>query len=835
MKKNYILSLVLTVSLINLNAQSPNLYGLTTFGGNAEAGAIFKTDITGQNYSLIDTFDVQQDGTRPSNQELLEVGGKFYGVTEQGGNYDRGVLFEFDPVTNSYLTKHHFNATTGEYPRCFLLLGSNGKIYGTTSQGGTSSRGTLFEYTITSGILVTKYSFITSDGYRPSGQMVEASTGLIYGVCQYGGSNSHGTIFEYSITNDTMIKKGDFSGTITGRNATAGLMKANNGKLYGTCYSGGANDYGTLFEFNLVTSSITNKFDFDAVNGRYPRANLIQAANGKLYGTTYQGGFSTYGNGTIFEFNITTDSLKKLHVFFGSNSSKGYYPQGSLLETTPGKFLLSLSYGGPNSYSGSIAEYTVATNTLVDKKFFDKFSTGIGAHGNLIKSSITSKYYGVTLYGGTGDNGVLFEFDNALDTIIKKRDLSPSINGKNPTNSLLHASNGKLYGVARSGGSGRGVVFEVDITTNTMVKKAEFDGANGAYPAGTLIEVNGKLYGTTYYGGNNDDGVLYEYDLSTTVITKLQDLDDFNISNSYSGLIEATNGKLYGTTYSGGSAGRGALFEYDIVLDTIIKKGDFGVYGKGSGSYSKLLQATNGKLYGTCYYAGKYNRGDVFEFDFVTDSIRSLMSFNDTNGSYPRGGLTQSSSGKLYGVTPNGFSAMGTNNGNGILYEFDIATEMITPKAYFDRYTTGYGGYGELLEASNGLIYGISRYASGTFRGGRVVEFNPANNNFLSKSMLSGQAEGGLIEVVSSSSSSITENESVQNILIYPNPTSSTITIDTEGVEIINIKIFSVTGQLVDSKLNSNNTIDVSNYKNGLYIIRVETENGIALSRFIKK
>ena len=73
------------------------------------------------------------------------------------------------------------------------------------------------------------------------------------------------------------------------------------------------------------------------------------------------------------------------------------------------------------------------------------------------------------------------------------------------------------------------------------------------------------------------------------------------------------------------------------------------------------------------------------------------------------------------------------------------------------------------------------------------------------------------------------------SIYIYPNPTSSILNIDPKGERILSLKVFTVSGQLINSKINGTNKVDVSQYKSGLYILQIETQNGIALSRFIKK
>lgn len=832
MKNTYLLMLILILSIANLSAQSPHLFGVTYNGGENEMGTIFRTDTNGLNYSLIDTFDMKKDGTNPLPQELVEVNGKLYGVTEAGGNNGKGVLFEYNPSTNAYVIKHHFKDSTGEYPDCFLLLGSNGKLYGTTSQGGSNDRGALFEYDLTTEILTRKINFGNSTGLYPQGKMVEGTAGKIYGTCSYGGSNNNGVIFEYTISTNTIVVKDDFNHALNGSNPKNGLMKANNGKLYGMCNDGGANNYGTLFEFDFVADSIKTKFHFDLLNGRSPVSNLIQASNGKLYGTTkFGGGASGTGGGTLFEYNPTTDSLKKMISLSSSPSGAGYYPMGGLVESAPGVYLITMSFGGTNSRSGVVSEYTIATNTLVEKDYFDQFKTGKSPHGNLVKSSITNKYYGICGGGGIGDNGVIFEFDNTLDTIIKKKDLSPSVNGKNPNCDLILASNGKLYGTTKAGGKGFGVIFEVDPNTYSVIKKAEFNGNDGENPIGALVEVAGKLYGTTYTGGGNNSGVIFEYDLITNNIVKLKDLNDVGGYGPGNGLIQASNGKLYGTTVDGGTNYSGMLFEYDLVLDTLIDKGSFGIYGKGTIPYGKLLQATNGKLYGTCNQGGDNNKGDVYEYDFVTDSIKSLASFSDSIGALSRGGLMQTSTGKLFGMTAFNYSTATS----GIVYEFDISTDSILPRADFDRSTTGYESYGELLEASNGKLYGMSRSSSTAGGVARLIEFDPITYNFIKKSNLSGNATGSLIEVVSYNSATIKENEISQTVFVYPNPTSSKLTIEANGARIIGVKVFTVSGQLIDSKLNSNNTIEVEHYRSGLYILQVETQNGIALSRFIKK
>ena len=79
----------------------------------------------------------------------------------------------------------------------------------------------------------------------------------------------------------------------------------------------------------------------------------------------------------------------------------------------------------------------------------------------------------------------------------------------------------------------------------------------------------------------------------------------------------------------------------------------------------------------------------------------------------------------------------------------------------------------------------------------------------------------------------VEENEASFNI--YPNPVSDNLVIETEAT-IEAVTIYTVTGVAVYSEVDFNdNTIDVSDFANGVYVIKVRTENGEAVQRFIKK
>jgi hypothetical protein len=113
------------------------------------------------------------------------------------------------------------------------------------------------------------------------------------------------------------------------------------------------------------------------------------------------------------------------------------------------------------------------------------------------------KLYGMTTKGLIYTGGVLFEFDLSTNMITKKVYFdSTNADGIWPRGSLIETSNGKLYGMTQSNGiynmqGAYGVIFEYDIASDSLIKKSGFNSLNGAHPYGDLIIVNINTIGFT--------------------------------------------------------------------------------------------------------------------------------------------------------------------------------------------------------------------------------------------------------------------------------------------------------------------------------------------------
>lgn len=817
-KRIVIVFLFLTTMVANAQTQ---FWGLTSAGGTNGNGTIFSTNGSGSNYTVQQSFSSFNEGSAPHGSLIEATDGNMYGFSTWGGTNGMGLIFQFNPTTNQYTVKYNFGTNytdDGETPWGSLMQASNGKLYGMTLSGGIADIGKIVEYDFAANTYSIVFDFAYVDAKTPHGNLTEASDGKLYGMTTSGGTHNNGTLFQIDLINNLYSKKIDLGDTTMGGVPYGSLMMANDNNLYGMTGYGGVNSKGVIFKYNTTSGTYTKLIDLIDSIGSNPWGSLIQASNGKLYGMTLHGGAFNFG--VIFSYDIATNTLTKVFDFDGTNSGGG--PTGDLVEAADGKLYGENGNGGANNY-GVLFQFDPAMNTFTKKKDLTPLEGG-GPYGSLMTCS-NGKLYGLNTGGGSSGSGTLAQFDPVTNIYTDLIDFRACPNGKTPKGSFVKAANGKLYGFTSAGGSkNKGVLLEMDPATNTLVKKLD----NYYNFKGTLIEANnGYLYGM-------GDSVICKYDISLNALTLYPVFNNGSNGNTPSiALMQAANGNLYGTTIDGGTNGAGVLFMFNTATGTYTKLYDF-ISTDGKAPYGSLTQYTDGNLYGMTHFGGANNFGVIFRYNIVTNTYTVLYSFTSTSGNRPYGSLTQAIDGNLYGLTTTG----GTAN-EGVLFQFDVTTSTYTQKINFDGISKGGRPYGDLLAASDGKLYGMTNNGGANYSG-IIFSFNPATNTIIKTVNLSNSngeyPYGNLIEIASPAS--IIDMQVSDEVTLYPNPSTGkfTLTFNNGIIENGFIEIYNTLGAKVEKKdINhqSSISIELPCLSKGIYFIKISDSKVIMTRKII--
>lgn len=650
--------------------------------------------------------------------QQLEAQGihKFWGLTAAGGKDDEGVIFTSKPNGTAIQAQHSFkylSHSPGGGIWETPLVEYNGKWYGSTTSGGLYGEGTIFEYDMVTEEY-KKYVDLFTIGGGGTARSLTRWNNKLYGTTSGGGTQGYGILFEFDLVSKTVVKKYDFA-SAQGRYPNTPLCLYN-GKLYGVTQHGGANNYGTVFQYDPATGILEEKADLHPDNTGWDMRSSFRIYGNKLYATCMWGGVKD--SGTIIEFNPQTNALVKKADFDQIGIGRVHYGGFTLYN---GKFY-GASIGGGIHERGVIFEFNPASGTLVKKTDF----TVAGGHYIYEPMAVYgNKLYGVTTLGGNTNEGVLFEYDPVNNIYTKKVNFGGAV-GINPIKQLFNYNN-KLIGITREGGlPANGVLFEYDPQINGIKVKGRFRDSDGRTANGDLTLYKGKLYGVTEEGGENGYGVIFSYDMATRTYTAVHHMEHATGRAYAQGGLTLHNNKLYGVTYWGGVDSKGVIFELDPETGTYTKKFDF-ANGTGKSPRGKLTSFNN-KLYGTTSLGGNSDGGVIFVYDPATNSYSEKVHLSPATGIHPYGALTLYN-GKLYGTTPQGGTTF-----DGTIFEYDASINGIIVRHNFN----GDDGRMSLagLALMNGKLYGTTFEGKGEAEGGTLFEYNPSNFTFTKKKNL---------------------------------------------------------------------------------------------------
>ena len=422
-------------------------------------------------------------------------------------------------------TLHTFDSTDGSRPFGTLVQGTDGNLYGTTSAGGPNGAGTVFKIT-PSGMFTMLYSFCNAGGFCADGEFpeegfVQASNGNFYGTTYQGGTHGSGTIFKITAsgTLTTVYNFCPLGGFCTDGNAPhGGLIQAPDGNLYGTTYSGGQTNFGTVFRIT-PSGTLTTLHSFCAASpcadGSDPYGGLVLASNGYFYGITAHGG-NLEGAGTVFRITAT-GTLTTLYNFCSQSAcADGNEPLPALVQASNGDFYGTTYEGGANNY-GTVFKIT-PSGTITTLHSFD-LTDGANPYSGLVQAT-DGNLYGTT-NTSTEDYGTVFKItpSGTLTTVYTFCSLSDCTDGSNPYGGLIQDTNGILYGTTSAGGTIRlGTVFSLSMGLHPFVETQPASGKVGAAVKILGTNLTGAT-SVTFNGTASAFTVVSSSEITTTVPT----------------------------------------------------------------------------------------------------------------------------------------------------------------------------------------------------------------------------------------------------------------------------------------------------------------------------
>jgi uncharacterized repeat protein (TIGR03803 family) len=360
-----------------------------------------------QTFKVVHNFTGGADGANPLNGLMLDSTGTMYGTASAGGANNNGTVFAVSPTGALKVLYAFKGGSDGSTPQSFLIEDSGGRLYGTTSAGGTYGGGTVFRVAGSKETIL--YNFGSgSDGSAPLGGLIFDSAGNLYGTTSAGGASGNGTVFmltpKGSSYKETLLYS--FGSGTDGAVPYAAVALDSAGDVLGTTSAGGTYTYGTVFELSKANSWVeTIVYNFENQDdGAVPYAGLVADGLGNFYGAATEGG--SQGGGTVFELTPSGTSwnfsaiqsvpgwgisgsfrdvmLDSNGTIYATTHCDGSYDAGTVYQLVPG---------------GGIWNYTLLYT-------FTGGTDGLYSYSNLVMNH--GKLFGTTKQGGGYGNGVVF-------------------------------------------------------------------------------------------------------------------------------------------------------------------------------------------------------------------------------------------------------------------------------------------------------------------------------------------------------------------------------------------------------------------------------------------
>lgn len=656
------------------------LYGTTTWAvsannatGFTNSGTLYRLKFDGSDFKTLKVFpETRGEGFEPGSALLLANDGRLYGTTPLGGAQGAGTIFRINRDGTGFTVLFSFGTGFGQpqTPRCALLEGADGQLLGTSELGGVGGAGTVFSIAKDGTGLVVLKNFLSGfEGGQPIAGLTRGSDGRYYGTTSTGGPNGGGAVYTIGADGSDFSVLKTFTPT-EGSGFYAGVTEITSGKIYCISAFGGPSEGGAVFRMNKDGSQFQTVRGFTATVGdpQWTFGAVFQASDGVLYGTSGRGG--QYGVGTVFRMQPDGTEFKVLKSFAntGVDSTR---PQAGVTLATDG-YLYGTAREGGEFGQGTI--YRLQT----DGGGFGVVHTfGLDPRdGTIPKGGVTELLNGILIgtasRGGVANLGTLYRLakDGSGFTVLRRFTGAPS-DGAEPTDDLIQASDGLVYGPTFAGGAANlGTLFRLKADGSEYQVLRSFTGApaDGASPGGPLLEASdGMLYGTTFEGGANDLGTLFRLKKDGSAYSVL-----ISFSAAAPGpqrpagkLVEGPDGRIYGASPYGGNTG-GTVFAVNkdgtglvVLLALPTKPND------GRTPATGVTFDGGGRLWAASNAGGQTGFGTVFSLNRDGTDYQTAYSFSREPGS---GFATAGSLFSFGGSTMYGITILGGQDNVGTIY-----------------------------------------------------------------------------------------------------------------------------------------------------------------------
>lgn len=636
------------------------LYGLCIKGGAYGYGGVWKYEINNRKFTEVSSFNPSSIGYFPSGPLFKAFNNQLYGVlSRKVGSVKDGHLYQILTITDSIVYSNDLeqNQKVG-----YAVVFANGPVaydagnqtlYGArrTFAGGPgyTKGGGLYSFNFNTKQIINLNEIHTDRSVLGSSLMgiVRGNDGGYYGVTEFDGQSRKGTLIVVKgprLGSADFIKVADFPESPSGNSIIAVADK-----IFGTYLDYGSHNYG-VWCYNISTGTLNSLLPGGFALGYGVLPQLAVVGN-MIYARTIFGGKNNSGG--IVSINALSLEISSVISAF---ESTGKSAVGELLDIGNNEYLGFSNTGGNfadnyRNLSGTILRYNLAKKTVISvaslptmtKSEFDQILPTYNDASSFENYPFTYKPFGMF----KASNGKLYfsiqSKENPWLPMVYKQhrafsrfcEFDPTLNTIKELTNIIYADPHQALEYTPGRFLMRGfdsiVVYDLASNTKIGVQRVPDVRVFGELQGKWLKASNGLIYGTTSINQKQGtiNAVLYSIDPSNNFnFNIIADLINANQANL--GLTEV-NGRIYGSTASGGSNGQGFIFNYDLASKTFNEEYSFKADIDGA-NFSAGWTLNNGKLYSTSQSGGSNGYGTLVEFTPSTRVLKVLSNLTIQNG-----------------------------------------------------------------------------------------------------------------------------------------------------------------------------------------------------------